>query len=457
MYIVRLVNSVMESNGIGIIRPRGGIYVTPALAQDGQDSQNYLDAIRAALRTQVSDILRLNMAQLSSLPQDAIYDQVLNDPQLLIECFQVFRNQPDLFRKVVMRPDKRPVTSDQDPLLCGRTLNQVVTLIVRASAKRYFRATLPPPPPPRLVTPPKGTLVEQAAVRLKLKPPPPPPVVIRHQGKADHLYTAFRQNLLYEWQVPLIPGYATLELPTVTRLGERILDLRETSQIEILAAEGLTPEGYLPLLLSDAKRLRGPDGGLDANALSDVFIKLNLDALFPDLVDTALRRAVSQISCVDPRAVEQLLPVLELNIRSVAVFLFTAFHRMGEKAFRQALGPHCALWAVQKMAKYLESCRPWPRSLPGMKQASERALAYAFDLDTGLPAKDAPRAAAPAAPATKPAPAAITGAAKKPAPAASAAPAKPKQPDLSPVPGTAARVDDRASRKAAPISASGRR
>ena len=217
--------------------------------------------------------------------------------------------------------------------------------------------------------------------------------------------------------MPLIPCYTPLEVSTVTRLGSRILALREPAQIQILVEEGLTPEGRLPLLLDNAKRLRGPDDGIDANSLTEAFTKLGLDAVLPELEGTQLRRAVSQIACMDPRVVQLLVPALETELRSVTVFLFTAFSRLGEKGFRQAFGPHGAMWAIQKLAKHLETCRPWPRSLPSMKQASERALAFAIDLDSGLPAKDKLKtpdpgpvasAAAPVG-AKKPIPAAISG------------------------------------------------
>lgn len=381
------------------------------IAGDGSSARESLEAIRGTLRTQVADILRLNITQLSTLPPNAIYDRVLDTPQLLHECFQVFRLQPELFKRVVIRQDKRPATNDEDVLWCGRSVSDVVKLVVRASAKRHFRANLPgadiskaPPPPP----PPNVLL--STAIRLGLRKPEPIKPYVPPLGQGDRLYKAFREHLRFEWQVPLIPHYTPLEVSTVTRLGSRILTLREPAQLKILASEGLTPEGYLPLLLDNAKRLRGPDQGIDANALSESFSKLGLDAIFPGVEDTALRRAVSQIACMDPRMVQMLMPVLEEDLKRVTIFLFAAFTRMGEQAFRQAFGSHGAIWAVQKLMKHMETCRPWPTSLPGMKQASERALAFAIDLDTGLPAKE-PKAAEkalaaarpPAPPAKKPA------------------------------------------------------
>lgn len=370
-----------------------------------QSSPNHLDAIRSALRGQVSDILRLNLTSLSILRPDQVYDQVLNTPDLLHESFQVFRNQPDLFRRVVMRQDKRPVTSDQEPLWCGRSVEDVVRLIVRASAKRYFRATLPPAPRFEIPKPPQLSMLRQTAVRLKLhRPPPvpaPPPPPL---SPAEALYGAFRASLLFEWQVPLIPHYAPMDVATVSRLGPRILTFREPAQWKILAAEGLTPDGRLPLLLDDANRLKGPDGGIDPHALKEAFDKMGLAAIFPDLAENGARRAVALIATMEARIFQMLLPALAHDIKQVTIFLFAALSRMGEKAFRQALGPTGAIWAIQKLAKHLESCGPWPHSLPSLKQACERAMAFAIDLDSGLPAQNSVKAAtqAPVAPAAPP-------------------------------------------------------
>ena len=384
-----------------------------SIAGDGSIARESLETIRGTLRTQVAEILRLNISQLSTLPVNAVYDRVLDTPQLLHECFQVFRLQPELFKRMIIRQDKRPATNDEDLLWCGRSIADVVKLVVRASAKRHFRANLPGATMPKAPPPAPPSLLTSAAVRLGLKKAEPIKRLVPPLSQGDKLYKAFREHLRFEWQVPLIPHYTPLEVRTVTRLGPRILSLREPRQLKILAEEGLTPEGYLPLLLDTAKRLRGPDQGIDANALNEAFTKQGLDAIFPGVEDTALRRAVSQIACMDPRMVQMLMPVLEENLKQVTIFLFTAFTRMGEQAFRQAFGSHGAVWAVQKLIKHMETCRPWPTSLPGMKQASERAIAFAIDLNTGLPAKDKLKPPAPgpaAAPAKKPTPAAISGA-----------------------------------------------
>lgn len=406
-----------------------------------------MDAVRNTLRTQVSEILRVNLSQLSTIPQHLVYDHILDKPDLLHECFQVFRNQPDLFRKVVFRKDKRPATEGDEELWCGRTLDHVVALVVRASAKRYFREAMPAPtPPPVLVEAP--SLLHKTAIKLGIKKPIHRAPYVTPQGPGDKLYNVFRDNLRFEWQVPLIPSYSALTPSVVRVLGPRILKLREATQIEILAAEGLGPDGRLPLLLEDARRLRAVDGSIDSNALMEAFTKQGLDAIFPDLDDVALRKAVSQIAVMETKAVDMIFPALEYALKPVTVFLFTAYAKLDIKGFRQAFGPHCALWAVQKLAKHLETQRPWPRSMPGMKSASIAAMAYAIDLDSGMPASAPVRQA----------PQAVTGVPSNAAVPSMASAAPPLPPSLKKAPAAKSNADlERASRRAKPLASAGAR
>jgi hypothetical protein len=412
-----------------------------------QSPDDGLELVRNTLRTQVSEILRLNIGQLSGVPQHQVYDQVLDTPGLLHECFQVFRNQPDLFRKVVMRRDKRPVTAGDEELFCGRTLDHVVALVVRASAKRYFHTALPAPeaPPPEPMEQP--SLLHRTAVKLGIKKPVHRAAYVAPKGPADKLYDAFRENLRFEWQVPLIPSYSALEPLTVRVLGPRILKLRDSSQIDILAAEGLGPDGRLPLLLEDARRLKAVDGSIDSNALREAFTKQGLEAVFPELDDVQLRKAVSQIAIMENKAVDMIFPALEYALRPVTVFLFAAYTKLEMKGFRQAFGPHCALWAVQKLAKHLETQRPWPRSMPGMKAATLAALSHAIDLTSGMPASAPVRAA----------PQAVSGLSPNGAMPSMAAAPPPPPPKAKPGAASGAADLERASRRPKALSSAGAR
>src|SRR5208283_5122059 len=98
------------------------------------------------LRTEVVDILRREMVALRPLGRTAAYDAIMNQPTMLDGCLRLFRSQPQLFAAVVVDAGRQPVTADDRLLRCGRTLAEVVALVVRAAARRVFRARLSPGP-----------------------------------------------------------------------------------------------------------------------------------------------------------------------------------------------------------------------------------------------------------------------------------------------------------------------
>ena len=139
---------------------------------------------------------------LGVLPRDQVYERILDNPELLDGCFQVFRSNPEAFSPLLVRSDKSPIITEADPLRCGRSLSQVIAMVVRSCARRYFRRALKEPavrrPPPA-----KPTLLEWLGL-VKQAPKKKP------LTKADRLYRAISDHLLYEWQARLIPYYAPL-------------------------------------------------------------------------------------------------------------------------------------------------------------------------------------------------------------------------------------------------------
>lgn len=149
--------------------------------------------INAALQGPVVDILGQFLPELNALPREQAYDHTLDDLGLLTRCFQVFRRERHRFRHVLVDDRRRPVTDDSTVLSCGRTLAEVIAMVVRTAAKRYFRRVRPP----------------------------------NSVAAADALYDAIKAYLLHEWQVPLVPTYAGMEPALVRRVGARLLDARD--------------------------------------------------------------------------------------------------------------------------------------------------------------------------------------------------------------------------------------
>ncbi|CAA7623212.1 hypothetical protein [Magnetospirillum sp. SS-4] len=185
----------------------------------------------------VLDVLTAMVPELAVLPRRTALEAVLNDLPLLHRCCLAFRANRTRFRSVLVDGRGLPVSNDNTPLACGRTVNQAVAMIVRSAAKRYFRLRR------------GGPSSMSATARSRLAPPPAVgfggmlrwlmgrseaiatagPAASR--SEADQLYDAIRRYLLHDWQVPIIPQYARMIPSEVRGLGARILDFRDAGDL----------------------------------------------------------------------------------------------------------------------------------------------------------------------------------------------------------------------------------
>src|SRR5579859_8237494 len=103
---------------------------------------NPVDLINETLRGSVVDTLRLFLPDLAPYSNEEAFNVILNSPEMAQRSFGAFRDHPEAFAGVLRGPENQLVAADDEPLSCGRTLAQVVALVVQAVAKRYFRAKL---------------------------------------------------------------------------------------------------------------------------------------------------------------------------------------------------------------------------------------------------------------------------------------------------------------------------
>ncbi|TAN55318.1 MAG: hypothetical protein EPN20_20415 [Magnetospirillum sp.] len=182
------------------------------------DTATAVFRINSTLQGPVVDILGQFLPELNALPRGQAYDRTLDDLGLLSRCFQIFRRERPRFRSVLVDERRRPVTEDNVPLSCGRTLAEIVAMVVRTAAKRYFR---------RALSPVKAGPAARAET----------PVAAPGRSAADELYDAIKAYLLHEWQVPLVPAYAEMEPALVRRIGAKLLDAREPEALARLIAD----------------------------------------------------------------------------------------------------------------------------------------------------------------------------------------------------------------------------
>lgn len=196
--------------------------------------------IIASLKGPVASRLQTLIPALA--PLDDPYHMVMESPDLLYGCLQVFRKQRGKFADFLVDAEGKPVTDDVTPLSCGRSVNDLIGMIVRSGARQYAnkrfgnqgsKTQLP------LVTPQTRSLLKKLAAlvtgnwREDELPKSGP-----SRTYADEFYEAIRDLLQYDWQVPLIPHYAELPAKLIRELGEGLTTLRNPEGIAALANIG---------------------------------------------------------------------------------------------------------------------------------------------------------------------------------------------------------------------------
>lgn len=168
---------------------------------------------------------------LAWVPRGRELETALRDCDLLHRCFVAFRTHRASFRPLLVDGKGRPVGNDNTPLNCGRTVNQVIAMIVRSAAKRHFRARLDGFPPGRAERLHRRREVGWGGMLTWMSGRVEESRSRRSRSAGDQLYDAIRRYLLHDWQVPIIPQYARMTPPEVVALGSRILDFRDAAEL----------------------------------------------------------------------------------------------------------------------------------------------------------------------------------------------------------------------------------
>ncbi|HSV28089.1 MAG TPA: hypothetical protein VLL76_00985 [Candidatus Omnitrophota bacterium] len=331
----------------------------------GIDSQTAIRRVNDTLQGPVVDILSQLVPDLKALPRAQAFERTLDDIALLDRCFQAFRAQRDKFRTVLIDERKRPVEDDATALSCGRTLNDVVAMVVRTAAKRYFRrkhgcAHKPLAPRLRQDIHDKGF-----AHRIKAIFADKPAEAPKTNKRADELYDALKEYLLHDWQVKLVPTYASMSPTLVRSLGAKLLEVREIDHLKRILDDPAEAAKLFDLPADAAAAVPMPARGLEGAAptaqpprrderarLSDVLTTdgkhLRAEAFTAVLLRPEVRsqlKAGDQMMCNTEilrsvGAVPAKLLVAELGLRldQLAVFLLVTHDVLGKENFNRMLG-----------------------------------------------------------------------------------------------------------------------
>lgn len=194
-------------------------------------AQRARQALNQTLAGPVMAKLAGMVPDLAWVPRGRELETALRDCDLLHRCFVAFRTHRASFRPLLVDGKGRPVGNDNTPLNCGRTVNQVIAMIVRSAAKRHFRARLDGFPPGRAERLHRRREVGWGGMLTWMNGRVEESRSRRSRSTGDQLYDAIRRYLLHDWQVPIIPQYARMTPPEVLALGSRILDFRDADEL----------------------------------------------------------------------------------------------------------------------------------------------------------------------------------------------------------------------------------
>ncbi|WP_244511167.1 hypothetical protein [Magnetospirillum fulvum] len=308
--------------------------------------------INEALKGPTAAIFRGLVPGFTSIRRDDFYDTVMDSTELLTGCLQIFQLQRTHFSSLLVDERGRPVNDDRVRLRCGRSVQDIVAMIVRTHAKRRFRSAL-------------GGDPNDPATR------------------SGRLYLAIRDYLLHDWQVPLVPHYAPLPVETVLRLGPGLLDLRDPEALRALLpsvppplaaslAPAPSPIATVPVAPSVVAALSPPPpappplvrltpaGAGPArpsspqeefwwDSLTDPSVAQVLGKHSPN----ELRELVAALAGVNDTVRSELFAGLSLSTFQAAVCLSTAFRVLGRNSFTTLFGLPGKPAAIATIAKRL--------------------------------------------------------------------------------------------------------
>lgn len=316
--------------------------------------------IIATLKGPVAETLRKLIPTLA--PLEDPYRTVMESPELLYGCLLVFRKQRGKFAEFLVDAEGRPVTDDTTPLSCGRSVEDIVGMIVRSGARAYAQKRfVDPAPKPHVVEPHTRSLLEKLAAlvtgnwREEERPKPRP-----NRSYAEDFYEAIRDNLDQDWQVPLIPHYAELPAKLIRELGRGLTTLRNPEAIaalanigrknvdearkilsddmmrEMLDTQPLAAQGVAFLGKAKYEFMHGAVYGRMGARFWEMCKDVDRLEAMEDKNARDLNEMAAYLHIIGPETINR--SIEKLQVYQLAVFLDTAWHVLGEREFTAVFG-----------------------------------------------------------------------------------------------------------------------
>ena len=203
------------------------------------DSAHRKEITRAIKGPVVDRVVKLIPA-LAAYPDP--YASVIQTPDLLYACLQLFFKQRDLFQDLLVDEFDLMVLDNDTPLRCRRSVNQIIGMVVRSGCKAYAEKRWATDPALAAANKPTGKAEEKnllnklmELVRGKWSESEQPKSL---PNQADRFYQAINDHLNHDWQVPLIPYFAELPVKLLLELGSGCTALTNPEAIAQLADIG---------------------------------------------------------------------------------------------------------------------------------------------------------------------------------------------------------------------------
>jgi len=386
---------------------------------DNPDAQARRE-ISQTLKGPVADMFRKLLPPLASVP-DA-YKAVMESPELLDGCFKVFRLKRDSFAEFLIDAEGNIVADDATRLKCGRSVDEVIGMVVRTGMRSFAENHFGDP-----IDPAKAKGAKQAAA--PKKPPQessllkfvsvaklselfrrnhgqdrPPPV---GQSASGRFYSSIKDHLDFEWQVRFFPIYVEIPSHIFNKLGigitrmdteERLQRLAQLAMVDLQKAETVLKDPALiqemlehNVLASSTVSELGNAGfdtvhgalvgaGVDAKKKWDVLA--NKDTAKKLVEDNRISQhdiaaLADYLDVLNEYALDAMLE-LHLNRDQMQMFLKTAEEGLGRPLFLGLFGPIYSIVPdevdeQQKLRKYQTFCQKALRDLvTAVKQLEEQ-------------------------------------------------------------------------------------
>ncbi len=324
--------------------PRDDVRVKRSTGAASGPPRTHNDVVRVIndlLKSRVATIFRSLIPAFENTSGEEFYDIVMANSEMLHGCISIFQRNRQAFRNLLVDARGRPVNDDFVTLRCGRSVHDIIAMIVRTHAKRHFKAALGGDPNDPT-------------------------------SRAGAMYQAINEYLIHDWQVPLVPHYAPLPLAKVREMGPRLLDIRE-AEILISIAGAAAETSALPT--HSPRPPAAPDLPQREQQWWKALNDPSVVKVLGQRQESETRELVAALAEINDLVHVDLFSRLGLSTFQAAIIMVTAYKLLGRAGFNTQFGVPGKPTVVTAIAQRLDKREVGPHTdLKLMPQMMEGAL-----------------------------------------------------------------------------------